>query len=161
MKRTKLKFVAYWLIHAIWGFPTFIIGCFIALYMILTNRTPKVFGYTLYFESKLLKGCGFEAGPFFVIAADCSNSVAMKQHEHGHGIQTLWWGPLMLFIISLPSAIRFHYRNFQYRHHVRMYAKGKISREQYSCWLRSVPDYDSIWFEHQASVLGKKYFSEE
>ena len=44
---------------------------------------------------------GFEAGPFFVLSNDCKNNLYMKQHEHGHGIQTLWWGPLMFLIISI------------------------------------------------------------
>ena len=160
MKNTKWHAVAYWVIHAIWGFPTFIIGCFVALYMLITNRKPKVFGYAVYFESKLLKGCGFEAGPFFVVSQDCANNLSLKQHEHGHGIQTLWWGPLMLFVISIPSAVRFHYRNIVYKWQTKRFWKGKITRTQYAEWVRKIPPYESIWFEKQATKLGEKYFTE-
>ena len=160
MKKVNWKCVVYWLIHAIWGFPTFIYGCLIALYMLLTWHKPKIFGYAVYFESNKLKSCGFEAGPFFVVASDSASSLSLKQHEHGHGIQTLWWGPLMLFVISIPSCIRFNWRSFQQYRHTKLLAKKKISVSDYSRWLLTIPLYDSIWFEKQASVLGKRYFKE-
>lgn len=135
----RLKIILYWLIHITWGFPTFLYGSLITLYMLLTMHKPHIFGFGVYFVSKKLYNCGFEAGPFFVISKDCENSLPLKQHEHGHGLQTLWWGPLTLFVITIPSMIRFNYRRIKHK---------------------TYPPYDSIWFEGQATKLGKKYFLE-
>ena len=45
----------------------------------------------------------------------------------------------MLFVITIPSVIRYWYRNWAL-------AQGK-----------KLPDYDAIWFEGQATKWGKKY----
>ena len=45
----------------------------------------------------------------------------------------------MLFVIVIPSATRYWYRNWAL-------AKGK-----------KLPDYDAIWFEGSATKIGAKY----
>ena len=59
-------------------------------------------------------------------------------HEYGHSIQNLWWGWLMPFVICIPSAVRYWYREIRY-------AIGKPPKTK----------YDDIWFEGQATKLGK------
>ena len=71
------------------------------------------------------------------------NNEGVCAHEYGHGIQNLWWGPLFLFVIAIPSAIRYWWRIF-YRKFI--YPKNR----------KKLPAYDDIWFEGQATKLGKK-----
>ena len=82
---------------------------------------------------------GFEMGMFFV-RGKYNDSVCA--HEYGHGIQNLWWGPLFPFVIMIPSAARYWWRIF-YRKFI--YPKNR----------KALPAYDSIWFEGQATKLGK------
>lgn len=84
-------------------------------------------------------------GPFFV--TDSTPTLHTKQHESGHGIQNIMFGPLMPFIVSIPSCIRYWYREYLVR-------SGK--KKYYE-----LPEYDSIWFEGMATRLGEKYFPNE
>ena len=61
----------------------------------------------------------------------------MLYHESGHGIQNLLFGPLMPFVVSIPSAIRYWYREYL------------MKVKKIKCW--NLPDYDSIWFEGTAT----------
>ncbi len=53
-------------------------------------------------------------------------------------------GFFMPFIVSIPSAVRYWYREYLVRD------GKKLSWE--------LPPYDSIWFEGWATALGTKYF---
>lgn len=64
------------------------------------------------------------------------------KHEIGHTIQNAWMGPFFIFLVGIPSAVRYWYRELKYH--------------RYN--IKPPTDYDAIWFEHQASVLGNKYF---
>ena len=152
------KLILYWLVHITWGIITFIAGSAVALVMLISGHKPRRFGYSVCFITKWMSACGFSIGPFFFIAQDCEQSHQMYEHEHGHGLQTLWWGPLMIFVISLPSAIRFSYREKARKRMCKKLLENKITPEEYNTWLRERPGYDDIWFEAQATKLGKKYF---
>ena len=84
---------------------------------------------------------GLELGCFFL----CDNSADeyILAHESGHGLQNCLWGPLMPFVICIPSAIRYWYREFIWH-----FNKEKFNK---------LPEYDAIWFEGQATKWGKKY----
>ena len=84
---------------------------------------------------------GVELGCFFL----CDNSADeyILAHESGHGLQNCLWGPLMPFVVCIPSAIRYWYREFIWR-----FNKEKFNK---------LPEYDAIWFEGQATKWGKKY----
>ncbi len=47
----------------------------------------------------------------------------------------------MVFAICIPSAVRFHYREWKVR--------------KFGWSGANLPDYDAIWFEGQASRWGK------
>ena len=64
-----------------------------------------------------------------------------RKHEFGHSLQNLIWGPLMLFVIAIPSFIRYWYQTIRAR-------KGLPNRE-----------YDDIWFEGQATKWGNKVYN--
>lgn len=133
----------YWFLSLTWGLPMTLIGFLVSAVLLLMGYKPKRFGYTFYFEVGKNWG-GLELGAIFLISK--GEPLETKQHEHGHGIQNLWWGPLMPFVVSIPSACRYWYREYLVR-------SGK--KKYYE-----LPDYDSIWFEGQATRLGKKYFKE-
>ena len=63
-----------------------------------------------------------------------------KQHETGHSFQNAIWGPLSIFLIFVPSFIRYWYQESRAR-------KGKDNKP-----------YDAIWFEGSASKIGEEYY---
>ena len=67
----------------------------------------------------------------------------LNPHEFGHTFQNCLMGPLTIFIEFIPSAIR--YWILEYKRH-----KGL-----------PVPDYDAIWFESNASDIGKELIRNE
>lgn len=83
---------------------------------------------------------GLDMGCFFFCGNNCQDE-HMLCHESGHGIQNIIWGPLGIFVIYIPSAIRYWYRELHY------YRKG----------LEPKTAYDDIWFEGQATKWGYKY----
>lgn len=133
------KFLFY-LLSFTWGLPMTLIGCIVAAVLLVTGHKPKRWGYCWYFEVGEGWG-GLELGVFFLVSKDAS--IHTKNHEHGHGIQNCWFGFLMPFVICIPSATRYWYREYLLRSGKRKYSE--------------LPDYDSIWFEGQASKLGYKF----
>ena len=131
------KFLFYFL-SFVWGLPMTLIGCVIAAVLLITGHKPKKWGYCYYFEIGESWG-GVNFGPIFLIDKYSSNYT--KNHEHGHAFHNCWFGPLMPFIVSIPSAIRYWYRELFY------YKRHKTPNNS----------YDSIWFEGTASTLGKEF----
>lgn len=136
MKNKKLKKFIYYFLSLTWGSLMTTVGCFVAVALLITGHKPKKHAGCFYFEVGESWG-GFELGLFFVCSRTSGKST--KDHEFGHNIQNCILGPLMPFIVSIPSAIRYWYREFKY------YKKG----------LEPITVYDAIWFEGQASKWGK------
>ena len=109
-ERAKRAFKAagYWLVSLTWGGLMTWTGAFIALAMLLSRHAPKKLGPNVYFEVGLGWG-GMEYGAFFFVARDASERTRL--HEAGHGIQNLVLGPLMPFLVCIPSALRYWMRN--------------------------------------------------
>ena len=140
----KINGVAFWILSLTWGLPMTLIGALVALALLITGHKPKRFHHFIYFEVGYNWG-GVEVGGFFVV--DKYASERTKRHEAGHGIQNIILGPLMPFLVSIPSAIRYWY--FRYL----VASKKKLHSD--------LPPYDSIWFEGWATKLGDKYYKEE
>lgn len=106
MKKVKkfLSYTVFWLIQCTWGIIMTLIGAIAALGLILTGHKPKTMGPTVYFEVGENWG-GIELGAFFICSKN--ESPVTKYHECGHGIQNMIWGPLMPFVICIPSATRY------------------------------------------------------
>ena len=68
---------------------------------------------------------------------DETSSVRLNSHELGHTFQNAILGPFFVFVIAIPSAIRYWVRKFQQK-------KGK-----------TLKDYDAIWFEGSATSIGE------
>lgn len=111
MKKIKkiISYIVYWFIQCTWGFIMTFIGACATFGLIITGHKPKTMGPNVYFEVGENWG-GVELGPFFL----CSKGSSMhtKYHECGHGLQNLIWGPLMPFLICIPSAARYWLFNF-------------------------------------------------
>lgn len=136
----------YYLIQFTWGLPMNIIGGLVFLVLIIFfKKKPQRFHNCWYIVMGDYWG-GVSFGTFFILDEDLSEHT--MYHESGHGLQNLVWGPLMPFVICLPSAIRYWYREY-------LVKSGKKA----GYW--ALPDYDSIWFEGQASKWGKKYYKGE
>lgn len=127
-----------------WGILMSLIGAIVCgsilLYGLITkkNYQLKKHGWCYYISIGKNWG-GLELGIFFL--CDSRESLSICWHEHGHGIQNCYWGILMPFVISIPSAIRYWYREFKYNR------KG----------VKAPTGYYDIWFEAEASELGRKY----
>lgn len=134
-----LFYIYYWFMSLTWGIIMTTIGLLTALVLMMIGYKPKRFGPTFYFEIGSGWG-GLELGPIFLTGKNGSYHTCC--HEVGHGIQNTLWGPLMPFVICIPSAARYWYREW-------IYHKDK---QKY----RDLPDYDAIWFEGQATTWGKK-----
>lgn len=72
---------------------------------------------------------------------DNSNYISTNNHEYGHTFQNAILGPFFIFIVAIPSAIRYWYQ--------------EIRRRQY----KHTTDYDLIWFEGSATDIGNDAYS--
>ena len=121
-----------------WGLPVNIGGAVVALGMLATGHRPHKYGDCIQFDV----GRGWGGGSLGIFMFTCSDADdSLKAHEHGHSIQNCYFGPLMPFAVNIPSSARF-------------WSRKLISRVKPDAHLN---DYDSVWFEAQASELGKKY----
>lgn len=106
MKKIKnfLSYTVFWLIQCTWGIIMTLIGAIAALGLIITGHKPILTGPNVCFEIGENWG-GVSFGPF---AFYCHNSnMDTIYHECGHSIQNMIWGPLMPFVICIPSAARY------------------------------------------------------
>lgn len=131
----------FWIASLTWGLPMTLIGIIISIGLLIFGYKPKKHHCLIYFE--INKGWGgFNCGPIFIVNRNPSKYIL--EHESGHGVQNIKYGLLTPFIVFMPSVIRYHYREYLVKH------KG-VNRG-------SLPKYDSIWFEKEATELGKQYF---
>ncbi|WP_428910028.1 hypothetical protein [Niallia sp. Krafla_26] len=128
----------YWLVQLTWGIPINIIGAGVAFLLICKGYKPRRFCHAVYFEVGRNWG-GVNFGGFFFVQKDAT--LTLKRHEYGHGFQNMMLGVLMPFLIHIPSAIRYHYRNYKR-------AKGF-----------NLTPYDAFWCESWATRLGEKHSS--
>lgn len=125
----------FYLLQLTWGLPINIIGGLVALVFLCCGIKPKKYGWNYCLECPV--NFGLNLGIFFIASPTASKHT--KNHECGHSIQNMYFGPFHLIAVCLPSAVRFWIRSYWTR--------------------RGCPpekDYDSIWFEWQATQLGTK-----
>jgi hypothetical protein len=138
LKAPNRKWV-YYLLQFTWGLPMNIIGAIVALVLVCFRKRPYWYGWNLCFE--LPVNFGLDLGIFFI--APINGSTHTKNHEHGHGIQNIYFGPFTIGMVSIPSAARFWVREL-------MYTFG----------TKPTKKYDDIWFEGQATKTGDKFIEE-
>lgn len=127
----------WWIIQCTWSLPMTLIGCIVALCLVIFGKKkPVKYGWCYCFECDV--NWGLELGVFFIAPP---KSKSTKNHEHGHAIQNIYLGPFAVTCVSLPSCIRFWWRELK-------------RKKNPKCKL---PLYDKIWFEGQASQSGKAF----
>ena len=131
----KFKIFIFYFLSFTWGLPFTLFGLIVAFVLKLLGYQSKKFVLVRFFEIGEDWG-GLELGLFFV--TDQNSTFKLRCHEFGHAIQNCMFGPLMPFIVCIPSAIRYWYRELHY------YRRGK----------NPPTEYDNIWFEGQATRLG-------
>lgn len=126
----------YYLLQWTWGFPLTAIGA--VAYLIFT----KIFNYPIKkYKNNILilipysNFTGLNLGLFTLINKDRKDLII---HEYGHSIQNILFGWFTIFIITIPSIIRFWYRTL----------KTVLNKENKT-------GYYDIWFERQATRLGE------
>lgn len=134
---SKVKTILFYFVSFTWGLPLTLLGGVGVLFACLCGHKVKRFGPCFYVTLGKHRWGGLEGGPFFF--CDASEERSILEHEFGHGIQNCFFGPLMLPIISIPSAIRYQIRQKKQKHNKKL--RG---------------DYYDIWFEKQASYIGHK-----
>ena len=124
-----------------WGLPVNIAGTFVAAGLLAAGHKPERFGNCINFTV----GKNWGGGSMGIFMFTCKNaSRRLKEHEHGHSIQNCFYGPFMP-LINLRSSSRYLYR---------------------TCVQRLIPDktlppYDSVWFEGEATNLGRQYINQQ
>ena len=99
----KVKTVLFWVWSCTWGIVMTLIGAVGAFALIIGGKQPLVFHGRVYFEVGRAWG-GVSLGAFFFVSSGAA--LSLKQHEAGHTIQNLIFGPLMPFVVCIPSAFR-------------------------------------------------------
>lgn len=129
----------FWKLSWSWGFVMTFIGkaVFSVLQMLGYKAERNQYGYIIIIGKDW---GGVSMGPYCLCEKDCGDHIA--NHEFGHAIQNCYFGPFQI-LISLASATRYWYREYQVR------AKGKKYSE--------LPDYDDAWYEGMATRLGYEY----
>ena len=132
----------YYILNYTWGIIMTLIG-WVALGFVRLFFHKKVvdhgkFGpchYIMLFDN----WGGLDLGTNFFLADNMGRDWTLhtKQHETGHTFQNALLGPLAIFLIFIPSAIRYWLDVF-----------GKIKSP-----------YDLIWFEGNASTVGEEYYN--
>lgn len=130
------KRILFYFLSFTWGFIMSFIGLFPIAVLACMKKVHVYHGRLYGVIGKHWGGVNF--GCFFLVCEDQQFDDYCRAHECGHGIQNLIWGPLMPFVISIPSAIRYWYRELHF------YRKD----------LTPNTDYYDIWFEKQASLFG-------
>ena len=136
----KLSKISYWTLSLTWGLLLTLLGLITAVVLLCCGKKPYRHMYGYVFTVGENWG-GLNMGPITLV--DKYVGPRTRNHEFGHSIQNCYFGPLMPFLVAIPSAVRYWYREWLIR------SGRKKARE--------LPSYDSIWFEGTATSIGNKY----
>lgn len=130
-----MKKSTFYILSLTWGCILTLVGLIVAAVLVCLGFKPKKYGWCYYFQVGKHWG-GLNLG--IICLTSHKPTTRTKNHEHGHAIQNCLFGPLMPFIVCIPSAIRYWYRTLYY------HRKGEYPPTE----------YDDIWFEGQATRIG-------
>lgn len=131
----------WWVLSLTWGLSMTLVGLITAVVLLILGYKPSPNLYGWYFVVGKSWG-GFNMGPISLVSANPSRHTL--NHEFGHSIHNCYFGPFVWFFISIPSAVRYWYREYLV----------KIKGKNYS----DLPPYDEAWFEGTATSLGNRYY---
>lgn len=139
--KKKISYAVYWLVQLTWGCFATALGLVGLIFFFLAGERVERVGPNLQVRVGRSWG-GLSLGPINFTCTNVSKQTIL--HECGHSRQNFFWGPLFLFVIGIPSVIRYWYREYQ------------LKIKKINAWM--LPDYDAIWFEGQATEWGYKYY---
>ena len=128
----------YYFIQFSWGLLANLLGGIIAIVLVCIGFRPYWYGRNFGFALPINSGMGLG---IFLFGPE-NASTHLKNHEHGHSIQNLYFGPFFLGMVAIPSVTRFWVRELRIK-------KGEKLKTK----------YDDIWFEGQASKTGDKFMN--
>lgn len=135
----------YYLLSWTWGIFSSLISLIMFLFLKPILKLKKIKGDYLpckrhvYVINRNLKtnSFGFSFGLLICISKDLEDNFSdLVKHEFGHSVQNCIFGIFTIFLVYIPSMIRFWYREYQLK-------KGY-----------QLKPYDSIWFEKTATEFG-------
>ena len=142
----KLSKPIYYILNYTWGLLLTVAGWILAFALWITGHKAHRFGPCLVFQFGNVYWGGFSLGTTIVVDNDPENIPKDKDdispllnHEFGHSIQNALFGPFMLFLVSIPSMIRYWYMMSR-------------AADDPNYWAKV--DYDAIWFEGTATRWG-------
>ena len=137
----KINKFLYYALNYTWGLPLTIVGWLVAFALRITGHKPMMkYGPCLVFSVGGSQWGGFSIGTTIVVDTTTDKEdLPTLNHEFGHSIQNAMFGPFMLFIVSIPSMVRYWWATIKSK-------KDIVFRRNF--------DYYSIWFEMTASVWG-------
>lgn len=143
MKKVLLG-IGYWILQLTWGIVMTLIGLLVTSFCIIFLKgKPHRNGFSYIVEiggnwGGLELGAVALCGNYSVTSPDWYNHT--RKHEFGHSLQNIIFGPFYVFVVGIPSAIRYWYNRIAE-------SKGKKFPDNW---------YDSIWFEGSATKWGTK-----
>ena len=127
----------FYILNLTWGIIMTALGAAAALWLLTVHKLkPTRRGGCWRFTYGTGWG-GVSLGLVTIVATDTGERT--WNHELGHAVQNAIYGPAQA-VLSLASAARYHWRNYQSKHHPD----------------RALPDYDAFWFEGQATAWGEQ-----
>lgn len=128
----------YILLNLTWGILMNIVGALTTLLFVFAK--PSLYYCSV--ETKAFKHWGgLDLGLFHL--RDTTSIESLSYHEMGHAFQNAIYGPFFIFLIAIPSAIRYwtitSMNKWRRKH-------GKPTKA-----------YDSVWFEGNATECGREY----
>lgn len=98
-----VKAILFWAASVTWGILMTIPGFFMFIILLCCGKKPRVHKYAVFFEVGDNWG-GVCLGPFFAVSRALGKSG--KEHEFGHSLQNIMFGPLFPFVCGIPSLLR-------------------------------------------------------
>jgi len=135
--------VIFYSVRFIWELPQNLFGMII--YLLQRNKilSVKKIDGRFYFENKSF---GISLGSFIfwmpLLSDNNSDCPVVMKHEFGHSLQSLYFGPLYLIFIGIPSIARVIYSRVFY----------SIKKQEWDNYYNGYP-------EKWADILGEKYFN--
>jgi len=134
----------YYVLNYTWGLGMTIVGWlvywFTRIFLCLYIDEHGKFGHCHYLMIGDNWG-GLSLGTNLFIASRMGDECTYhtKCHETGHTFQNAIWGPFAIFLIYIPSVIRYWYQTIRSKHN------------------KSNVKYDCFWAEESATDIGTKF----
>lgn len=123
--------ILYYGLQFTWGLLQNLAGAVVLLYLfcMAPHLKPCMAGRNV--KVKTNYSANFSLGVFVFVNCDTES---ILQHECGHSLQNMYYGPFAILCVAFPSLVRYWYRCITH--------------------INNYNSYFDIWFEYQASISG-------